>query len=308
MKTDAREIFYLGKGGAGKTTIAALTAVALSQKKYRVALISMDPAHNLFDIFQVHSPDSLIDLSRDLCLEEVDPVYWLKKYLKTIEEQISRSYQYLTSLGLEKNLQILRYAPGLEEYALLYAYKAIREKYAGYQYLIIDMPPTALALRFFALPQISQIWLQQLIKMRKTILEKTKIIEDIHQKQTDEVPDDVLKKLVNLMEENKKIYSRFSTEGNTSMYIVMNNEKLSVEESVDIYEKFQTSGLNISGFILNKAVSLDEPLMTHDMFREPFILRLNKSTKAPLGLDILGDITSKTGFQTYIAELIQKYK
>jgi len=306
MKKDARKIFYLGKGGAGKTTIAALTAVALSQKKYPTALISMDPAHNLFDIFQIQSTHTTVDLSANLRLEEIDPAYWLKKYLKTIEEQISRSYHYLTSLGLEKNLQILRYAPGLEEYALLYAYKAISEKYAGYRYLIIDMPPTALSLRFFALPQLSQIWLEQLVKMRKTILEKAKIIENIHQKRADEVPDRILKKLNSLIEENKKIYSQFSPEGNSSLYIVMNNDKLSVEESVDIFEKFQTSALTISGFILNKAGSADEWLMTHKVFRQPFILKLHESSKTLIGLEMLSEFSSGTAFQTYISDLMPK--
>ena len=308
MKTGASGIFYLGKGGAGKTTIAALTAVALSQQRYPTALISMDPAHNLFDIFQIQSSDTTIDLSVNLRLEEIDPATWLKKYLKTIEEQISRSYQYLTSLGLEKNLQILRYAPGLEEYALLYAYKAIREKYAGYRYLIIDMPPTALALRFFALPQLSQIWLAQLVKMRKTILEKAKIIEDIHKKRLDQVPDRILKKLNSLMEENKNISAQFSPEGNSSLYIVMNNDKLSVEESVDIYEKFQISGLTISGFILNKAGSADERLMTHEVFRQPFILKLQESAKPLIGLEMLSGFASGTVFQTFISDLIQQQK
>ena len=304
MQSGSRGIFYLGKGGAGKTTIAALTALALSQKQYDVALISMDPAHNLFDIFQITPSETYTDLSSHLRLEEINPAFWLKKYLETVEAQISRSYQYLTSLGLEKNFQILQFAPGLEEYALLYAYQTIKEKYAAYDFLIIDMPPTALALRFFALPQLSRLWLQQLLNLRKTILEKTKIIENIQQKSAEEIPDRVLQKLISLHEQNEKIQSEFAQASRTGLYVVLNNDSLSVAESLDICDKFNIAGLEISGFILNKATSLNAELKSRHSFNQPFLFTLDNAEQPPVGLQTLTEMTKGVDFEGYLSALL----
>jgi arsenite-transporting ATPase len=301
MGKHTRELFYLGKGGTGKTTVSALTAIALADRNYRVALISMDPAHNVFDIFRVRSLRSEYDVDANLQLEEIDPEKWLKKYLQAIELQISRSYKYLTALSLEKNLQIMRYSPGLEEYALLYAYRTLKEKFKDFDFLIVDMPPTALALRFFALPRLSQVWLKHLIGIRKTILKKMNIIEDVHRLESKAGSDNILNKLNILHEEHQVIETAFSDPARTSMFVILNNDELSLAESEDIKKKFGETGLTVTGYILNKAKTNEYMGNYRDKFSGQLLARLESSPIELIGPDTLRYYASGQNFQAFIS-------
>ena len=247
-----KNIFFLGKGGTGKTTIAALTALALVENGAKVALISMDPAHNLFDVFQIKSKKHSMAFDKHLVIEEIDIEFWIKTYLRSIEQQISKSYQYLTSLSLEKHLQVIRYSPGLEEYALIFAYESLQKKYDRITYRIFDMPPTALAMRFFNLPQLTLVWMEKLIQIRQSILEKRKIIENIHSAPNKSEADKILKQLKILQKDYNRTHTKFCDENETAINVVLNEDKLSIAESGDIERHFNSLGLVINKMIVNK--------------------------------------------------------
>ena len=133
----------------------------------------------------------------------------MKEYLKSIEDKIARTYQHLTALSLEKHIETIRYSPGLEEYALQYAYEAVLNKYEEYTYRLFDMPPTALTLRFFNLPKLTLIWIEQLINLRKKILIQKKIITDVLQQEKRKTDDTVLNQLYKMKNENKKTLRNF---------------------------------------------------------------------------------------------------
>ena len=108
----------------------------------------------------------------NLFVIEVDQERWIKTYLKDVQQQINRTYAYLTAFNLEKHFNVIKHSPGLEAYALLLAYKHIRRTYADVDFLIFDMPPTALTLKFFSLPSLSLIWLDHLLALRRDIIKK----------------------------------------------------------------------------------------------------------------------------------------
>ena len=194
-RISGKNLFFLGKGGTGKTTLASVTALALAERGLKVVLFSLDPAHNLLDIFQIKSSKTSVKLRENLVLEEIETDLWIKTYLRSIENNIARSYKHLTALSLEKHIETIRFSPGLEEYALLYAFEAMIKKYNNFHIRLFDLPPTALALRFFNLSKLTMIWLEQLIDLRKEILKKKKIISDVYQKRSRESEDNILKQL-----------------------------------------------------------------------------------------------------------------
>jgi arsenite-transporting ATPase len=245
-------IFFLGKGGTGKTTIAALTALACANKDQNVALFSMDPAHNLFDVFQIENSSDAFLLRKNLLLAEIKIEFWLKEYLKSIEEKIADSYQHLTALSLEKHIETIRYSPGLEEYAIQYAFEALLAKYEDYTIKIFDMPPTALALRFFNLTKITKIWLEQLIELRKEIVKKKISIDEVRKRHSDQSHDKILKELLRLNLRNNELLETFQDEATTGIFIVQNEDNLSMNEANDIYTKMTENEFKVQGILVNK--------------------------------------------------------
>ena len=110
-------LFFTGKGGVGKSTLAAATAWQLSQN-CRVLAVSLDPAHNLGDIFNIEI-NKKTRLTDRLFLKEVDLQKLSKAYLKREVNVLSDTYSYLKALNLDSYFSVLKYSPGIEEYALL---------------------------------------------------------------------------------------------------------------------------------------------------------------------------------------------
>jgi len=227
MGKETKNIFFLGKGGVGKSTSSALTALHLAEKGKKVYLVSLDPAHNQSDIFEKKFSGKPVKIHKNLSISEVEIAFWVKKYLSDIQFQIKRSYSYLTAFNLENYLDIIKYSPGIEEYAMLLAYKNIQEKAKDEDYIIFDMPPTALTLKFLTLPHLSLLWLDNLLNLRNKIIEKRKIITKVKLGKKEIETDKIRNKLFQQIEEYKKLKIIFEDSDKTQLNLVMNTDKLS---------------------------------------------------------------------------------
>src|SRR5680860_904999 len=166
-----KDIFYMGKGGVGKSTSTALNALYLARKGYDVVIVSLDPAHNQADIFQKPLSNRAERVAPNLRVVEVDQDYWVKRYLKGIHDQINSTYRYLTSFNLEKYFKVIKHSPGLEEHALILAFEEAKRKFAKCDFLVFDMAPTAISLKFFSLPSLSLVWIDHLAALREEVIE-----------------------------------------------------------------------------------------------------------------------------------------
>jgi len=134
-------LFYTGKGGVGKSTMAAAAAWQLS-RRHRVLIVSLDPAHNLGDIFCVTLKNGAKQLAENLHLREVDLKKLSRDYLEREVTVLTDTYKYLQVLNLDRYFSILKYSPGIEEYALLTSIEETIRKEKGFDYIIFDTPPT----------------------------------------------------------------------------------------------------------------------------------------------------------------------
>ncbi len=133
-------LFFTGKGGVGKSTMAAAAAWQLSQKS-RVLIISLDPAHNLGDIFGVDLKDKKSCYTNTLYLKEIDLQKLSKEYLQREINVLSSTYKYLQTLNLDNYFSVLKYSPGIEEYALLTSIERTINNETDFDYIIFDTPP-----------------------------------------------------------------------------------------------------------------------------------------------------------------------
>jgi arsenite-transporting ATPase len=257
-------LFFTGKGGVGKSTMAAAAAWQLSQKK-RVLIVSLDPAHNLGDIFGVTIRGKKVSFTESLSLKEVDLHKLSREYLKREINVLTDTYRYLQTLNLDNYFSVLKYSPGIEEYALLTSIeKTIREE-KDVDFIIFDTPPTGLTLRFLALPSITITWIDRLIQIRRTILEKRYTIHRLRGTLDDEETvldykeedDDVLKRLKRL-NDNYQSLNAILQGKDSSVVLVYNPDILSLRESGRLIEGLHDLSLPLRLLINNKVTKENE--------------------------------------------------
>ena len=276
--------FFLGKGGVGKTTLASATACALARQGQRVLIASLDPAHNLGDVFEAQLGNEPTRLAERLDGLEVDIARWVARYLEQSRVEIKANYAYNMSLNLDGFLDILKYAPGTEEYAVLWAIEHLYQTHrARYDVLVLDTPPTALTMRFLAMPSLSILWVRELTKMRELILQKRTTLLKVNpdasvlKGATEKKEDRVYGKLSSIQERLRRLHDLFTRE--SYLTVVLNPDELSLAESLRIREELNRLGLTLCSLCLNKAApaarvpdKLSERFRDFPIFSSDFML------------------------------------
>jgi arsenite/tail-anchored protein-transporting ATPase len=258
-------LFFMGKGGVGKSTSAALTAIFLARRGHRILLASLDPAHNQSDILERDLSNKPSRILHGLHAMEIDREIWIRAYLREMHVQIRKTYSYLTAFNLEKYFGVIRHSPGLEEYALALAFEKIRTDRSRFDYLIFDMPPTALSLKFFRLPSLSLAWIDQLRALRGEIVEKRELIARIKLPGREFERDKVLGKIEEQRGRYQALKTIFEDAARTRLILVLNPDKLSRAESLRIIQALGDIGIAPFCAICNKrpangSVAAPEPI------------------------------------------------
>lgn len=161
-----RILMYTGKGGVGKTGIAAATAVRCAALGYRTIIMSTDQAHSLGDVFEKAIGADPVRITENLNALEVDPAVesdraWgsLKGYLRQIMEEKSGA-----SLAAEEALVF----PGLEELSSLLRILDICESNA-YDVLVVDCSPTGETLSLLRYPEQLRVLTDKVLPMVRSV-------------------------------------------------------------------------------------------------------------------------------------------
>ncbi len=246
-------LFFLGKGGVGKTTSSVSLAYYLARKGFSVYLVSIDPAHNIFDILGAN----LSKNDEAIIAEEVDIDAYVENFIKETTNKMKQTYKYLQIINLDKMIEIMKYSPGMEEYAIMYALKEKVEANLDKDYIIVDTPPTGLMLKIFALPFNSKLWINKLIKWRKKILNARASIANINPSAIredlplNENEDDVLKEL-GIQSKIIDFMTNLFKNKTTKIILVLNQDLLSIKESVRIKKGLDSLGISLNLILLNK--------------------------------------------------------
>jgi len=281
-------LFFIGKGGVGKSTSSALTSVYLAAKSYKTLLVSMDPAHNQCDIFEQDFSEKPKKVSETLMVKEVNTDFWIERYLKETTDQIKQTYRYESAFNLQNYFNVLQFSPGLEEYALLLAFEDTLHKYGDLDFIVFDMAPTALTLRFFSLPFITLIWLEELLTLRSEIYRKKEIISKIKIAGREIEQDRVKAKLQTLIGNYEHLREHFMSD-TTRVNLVMNNDKLSFSEAFRIREKLADISIVIDRIVINKLKEKENTAEIESEFKDQKIAKLQLAPDGLTGYEALQD-------------------
>ena len=259
-----RAAFFLGKGGVGKTTMAAAFSHELARRGKKILVVSLDPAHNLGDVLSFELGDRARPVECGLDALEVDLGAWVDRYLEESRQELLASYSYNMSINLDSIFNIMRYSPGTEEYAVLWAIEHVYcELSADYDIVVFDTPPTALSLRFLAMPSVSEIWIDELSKLRERILRKRQVVTRINPSSpvasscVDKKDDKVYGKLGAIRERLGVLNRLFRDE--SYMSVVVNQDRLSVSEALRIKDELDRIRIPLKSICVNKKGMSEAP-------------------------------------------------
>jgi arsenite-transporting ATPase len=261
-----RIIFFAGKGGVGKTSVAAATGVMAAEMGHRTIILSLDVAHSLSDIFDLDK--GLLDLNRGKPLE-VGKNLWIQEL--DVQEEVTRNWKeihryvslLLNTTGLDEILaEELAILPGMEEVSLLlYINRYVKEK--DYDVIILDCAPTGESIRFISIPTALEWYIKKIFKMERTL---AKYIGPLAKRVYD-VPipgDEYFAAIEDLFDRLQGVDSILTDPETTSVRLVTNPEKIVLKETQRAFMYFCLYKMNIDAVIMNRLLPDD---VTDEYFR-----------------------------------------
>jgi arsenite-transporting ATPase len=226
-----RIMLYTGKGGVGKTSIAAATSLACAARGLRTLVMSTDAAHSLADSFDTRlSPEPQL-LRSNLWAQEIDVYHQIDKYYGTIQDYLSR---VLAWRGLDDVVASEMTAfPGMEELASLLQVEQHHDS-GKYDVIIIDAAPTGETLKFLSFPDVASWWLEKIFPVqRKAAQILGPVVQPILSLPlpTEEVFDAIKEGLLGL----QRLHALLADPKTSSIRLVVNPEKMVIKEAQRTY-------------------------------------------------------------------------
>ena len=162
----ARILLYTGKGGVGKTSIAAATAVACAERGYRTVVLSTDIAHSLGDALDVELGPEPREIAPNLWAQESEVFFNVHKYWGSIQ---SYAASVLRWRGLDEVLaEEMTILPGMDEIGSL-LWIAEHHDRGDFDVIVVDAAPTGETLRLLSLPEAARWWVDKLAPIGRRI-------------------------------------------------------------------------------------------------------------------------------------------
>lgn len=241
-----RIILFTGKGGVGKTTVAASTAIKAAKEGKKTLIISTDPAHSLSDALDLELSPEPTEIAPNLYAQEFDVYYSMQKYWNNMRNLMNTIFRWRGVKGVvAEELSVL---PGMEEAsAFLWLEKYYRE--GTYDLIVIDSAPTGETLTLLSLPQVAKSWMTKAFNGKnlavKTVTKGVKLFTGVPLDKGLEEMDELFNKL-------EQIQKVFLDPEVASIRIVTNPERMVIKEARRAYTYLQLYGYNVDGVVINR--------------------------------------------------------
>ncbi len=251
-----RILLFSGKGGVGKTSLAAATGLQLSRLGYRTLVMSVDPAHSLADAFDLEvslfhaKTGDPYQIDERLAIHEVNIQKEIKRHWKEISSYV---ISVLRTTGIsDVEAEELAILPGMEELsAMMWVNQFRREQ--RYDVVVLDCAPTAESMRFVSMPTTLEWYMKHIFPFQRGIL---KAVRPIANKVSPvELPtDNYFANIQDLFGKLDGIGELLEDPKVTSVRLVTNAERMVLRETQRAFVYFSLHGLTVDGIIVNRVL------------------------------------------------------
>lgn len=242
-----RILVYTGKGGVGKTSVAAATALRCADLGHRALVVSTDTAHSLGDSLQTDLGPEPVHVTANLDAQEIDVHYSIEKYWGDFQ-------QFMISLFTQRGAQDViaeevTILPGLEEGASLLW---LGEYAASGQYdvVVIDAAPTAETLRLLSLPDVARWWVEKLLPLGRTA---ARFVSPLARPLGINTPDvGTMDSVQSLFDTLDEVRAMLADGSQSSMRLVVNPERMVIKETQRTYTYLNLYGYPVDAVVCNR--------------------------------------------------------
>ena len=256
-----RVILVTGKGGVGKTTVAAATAVRAADLGHRTLVMSTDPAHSLADAYQVPLGDASSEVVDGLDAQQIDAQQRLEESWGAMRDYLTDVFDWSGLKGIEA--EELTVFPGMDE---LFSLASVREHADSgvYDTIVVDCAPTAETLRLLSLPEVMSWYMEKMFPVGRRVAKVVRPM--ISRVSSMPVADEqVFDSVARFYERLDGVRDILGDPDITSARLVMNPEKMVIAEARRTYTYLGLFGYAVDGVVVNRVLP--------DVVTDPYFAR-----------------------------------
>ena len=245
-----RILLFTGKGGVGKTTIAAATAVRAAAAGRRTLVMSTDPAHSLADSFDLALTSRAQEIAPNLWAEQIDAQERLEANWRDIQEFV---VQFLNWAGVDAiEAEELSVIPGLDEIFSLTDVKHHVDS-GRFDLLVVDCAPTAETLRLLSLPEAMNWYIERIFPVERRVVKTIRPL--LARITTMPIADDKIFAAVERLHRNLDgVRQLLTNERMSSIRLVVNPEKMVIAEARRTYTYLSLFGYRVDAVVVNRII------------------------------------------------------
>jgi arsenite-transporting ATPase len=300
MTEMTRVLLFTGKGGVGKTTVAAATATLAAREGHKTLVVSTDTAHSLADALAVPPSDDPAEAAPGLYVQQVNTQRALERHWGELREY---ARGVLTELGLDEiTSEEITVLPGAEEVIALLELRE-QARTGRWDVIVVDCAPTAETLRLLALPEALDWHVNRLLPVGRRLLKAISPVIRHVAKVT--VPDDHVVGAGERLHRGLMEVRELLTGDNASVRLVLTPEAVVVAEARRTLTSLSLYGYRVDAVIANRVF----PSGGADAWRERWVeaqarrLREVEESFAPLPIHIVPYLPAEPVGPEALAEL-----